>query len=271
MEQEKWLVVRTLTMIGIVAAGMLITGWERTRRREAVAAERQGAEENLQLQLRAQQAEREVQEERIRISQEIHDGAAQSAYVLSLGLERCSWLAEGRNDELAQKLKALCIQSRQAQWQFRYPVNLGPLFEGRTLGEVLRDHTRNFETITSIPTGFSETGSEAALPAVFKQKLFWVAHNALTNVYRHARASRSDVELAFTAEAMTLSVRDNGVGFPTADSEPSPGHGLRNIQRIAQELGGSSDIRSDPGKGTTVSITLPCQEETDERSQSDDR
>lgn len=54
MEQEKWLVVRILTMVGIVAAGVLITGWERSRRREAVAAERQRAEENLGLQRKAQ-------------------------------------------------------------------------------------------------------------------------------------------------------------------------------------------------------------------------
>ena len=84
---EKQLVVRVVCMFAIVVAANLMTRLERERRREAVDAERARIEENIQLQHRAQEAEREIQRERIRISQEIHDGAAQSAYVLSLGLD----------------------------------------------------------------------------------------------------------------------------------------------------------------------------------------
>ena len=64
LKQEKVLIVRIITMVGIVVAGTLITGWERTRRREAVAAERERAEENLELQRKAQQAELAAVEER---------------------------------------------------------------------------------------------------------------------------------------------------------------------------------------------------------------
>jgi signal transduction histidine kinase len=271
--EDEALVGRIAVMFAVVVVGTMMTEIERGRRREAVAAERERLQENLELQRRAQAAELALQRERIRISEEIHDGAAQTAFVLTLGLERCCRLAEGRGGELEQKLRALHIQSRQAQWELRYPINLGPLFEGRTLGEVLRNHTRNFETIASIPTNLSLIGVESRLPGVTKQKLFSVVHNALTNVYRHARASRAEVELAFDDEATTLSVRDNGVGLLTVDLGASPGHGISNIKRIAQELGGSSEIRSDPGKGTTVTVTLPRQlhEEEDDRAPGDDR
>ncbi|HZA23019.1 MAG TPA: hypothetical protein VFA32_10525 [Dehalococcoidia bacterium] len=67
-EDEKKLAVRIANMLGIVAAGALINGWERRRRREAVAAERQRAQENLELQKRAQQAELAAVEERSRIA-----------------------------------------------------------------------------------------------------------------------------------------------------------------------------------------------------------
>ena len=93
MEQEKWLVVRTLTMAGMVVAGTLIVRWERSRRREAVAAERLKSEENLELQKKAQQAQMAALEERSRISREIHNGIAQSIYMLSLNLETSAELA----------------------------------------------------------------------------------------------------------------------------------------------------------------------------------
>ena len=81
--QEKALFVRVVTMIGIVATGILLAGWERDGRREAVTAERGRSEENLELQRKAQEAEMAALEERSRIAREIHDGVAQNIYMLS--------------------------------------------------------------------------------------------------------------------------------------------------------------------------------------------
>ena len=259
-EQEKWLVTRIFTMVGIVAAGMLITGWERGRREEAVAAERHSADENLELQRRAQKAEREVQEERIRISQDTHDGAAQSAYVLSLGLETCLQLAVGNGAKLRDRLKALHAQSTQVLWELRYSINIGPLFEGKGLAQILNDHVENFKAITSIPTTFAKKGKETELPAVTKQRLFSVAHNALTNAYKYAQASKVNVELAYGDGNLELSISDDGVGLDVPSLDSSSGHGVRNMRRVAEELGGSLDMSSASGKGTTAMVTVPLQE-----------
>ena len=70
LQQEKQLAVRLACMLGIAGAGALITGWERSRRREAVAAERQISEENLELQRQAQRAELAAVEERGRLAEE---------------------------------------------------------------------------------------------------------------------------------------------------------------------------------------------------------
>ena len=259
-KQEKWLVVRILTMVSIVAAGTLITGWERSRRQEAVAAERQRAKENLELERRAREAEREVQLERIRISHEIHDGAAQSAYILSLGLETCCQLAGETVSQLSERLRALHTQSRQALWELRLSVDLGPLFEGKSLGRVLKDHLDNFGTISSIPTSLSITGNEWDLPAVTKQRLFSVAHNALANVYKYAQASEVTADLAYDDEVLNLSISDNGVGLDMDELRSTSGHGVRNMRSTVEELGGIFDISSAPGTGTTVTVSLPLQE-----------
>ena len=256
---EKLLTVRVISMFAIVVAANLMTRLELQRRREAVSAERARMEENIQLEQKAQAAEQEVQRERIRISHEIHDGAAQTAYVLSLGLETCMQLTEGSASQLQEKLKALHTQSKHALWELRYPVNMGPLFEGRALGQILDDHLNNFRTITSIPTTFAKKGKETELPAVTKQRLFSVAHNALTNTYKYAQASKVSVELAYLNGDLKLSISDDGVGLDVTGLDSSSGHGVRNMRRVAQEMGGSLDMSSAPNKGTTVMVAVPLR------------
>ncbi len=259
---EKKLAVRVVSMIAIVVAANLMTRIEREGRREAVEADRARMEENFQLQRRVQESEREVQRERIRISQDLHDGAAQSAYVLSLGLETCIHLAGARGPQLEERLRALHAQSKQALWELRYPINLGPLFEGRALSQILEDHLGNFQVITSIPSAFSVEGRERELPVVTKQRLFSVAHNALTNAFKYAQASKVEVGLTFEGDLLKLSISDDGVGLDPSALDSSSGHGVRNMRRVAEELHGSLDIVGESEKGTSVTVTIPLQGET---------
>ena len=254
---EKELAVRVVSMVAIVVVANLMTRLERDRRSEAVEAERARMEENVQLQRRAQEAELQVQLERIRISQEIHDGAAQSAYVLSLGLETCFQMKGESSARLQEKLHALHQQSRQALWELRYPINLGSLFEGKGLARILEDHLSNFRTITSTPVVFSMNGQEKEIHVSVKQRVFSVAHNALTNAYKYAKASNVKVDLVYDHEIMRLSISDDGVGVDTAELSSSSGHGIRNMRRTARELGGHLDMDSTLGEGTTVVLTLP--------------
>ena len=137
-KMEKVLFIRIVTMFAVVAAVNLIMRLERTRRREAV------------------ERERELQQERIELSQTIHDTIAQSAYMIGLGLETAIELASAQNDEnrdeLLAKLSATHALSKSTMWELRHPIDVGPIFEGRELSRVLRSHASTFTTITSIPT-----------------------------------------------------------------------------------------------------------------------
>lgn len=260
MEQEKWLVVRILTMAGIVAGGVLITGWERGRRREAVAAERQRAEENLELQRKAQAAEIAAVEERGRIAREIHDGVAQSIFGLSLSLETCAEMAETQGGPLHDQLQRLVPLAKKALLETRhYIYDLKPLLDGESdLAAVAETQVREFETVAGTPVKLSVDGKGSDVPVATSTAFYRILQEALANVLKHARASEVEVELAADTDWVRLSVKDNGVGFATDGLRP--GYGLDNMQQRAQELGGRFDIESAPGEGTSVRVALPTQE-----------
>ena len=140
-------------------------------------------------------------------------------------------------------------------WELRRPIDVGQIFEGDELGPVLRAHVETFNTITSIPTALEIEGDEPALPVEVRARLFSIAHNALTNAFRHSAATRVSVRLRFGDRALRLTVSDDGAGLP-GDYE-SRGHGLRNMRRDAELIGGQLVVESaGAGKGTTVTCAI---------------
>ncbi|PKB64165.1 MAG: hypothetical protein BZY80_03615 [SAR202 cluster bacterium Io17-Chloro-G2] len=254
---EKKLAVRLACMLGIAGAGALITGWERARRREAVAAERQISQENLELQRQTQRAELAAVEERSRIAREIHDGVAQSLYMLNVSLETCVELAAQGRQELQERLQSLVGISRQALLETRhYIFDLKPLLEGdRSIGQALQNQLQEFRAVTSIQGEFTTSGEESPLPAAAGAALFRVVQEGLANVYRHSQASRVDVTLAFEDGLVRLEIRDDGIGFSRPDV--IQGRGLTNMTQRAEELGGRLAIESTIGQGTRLNVTIP--------------
>lgn len=265
---EKKLIIRTVTMLGMVAAGSLITRWERTRRQEAVAAERRRAEENLELQRKAQQAELAALEERTRIAREIHDGIAQSLYMLNISLEACAELASRGQNGLQERLQSLVKVSKQALLDTRYYIfDLKPLLDGtRSVTEMVEHQVQEFRTVTSIPTSFTVSGQESPLPVASSAGLYRIVQEGLANIYKHAQASEVEVRLAFNPGEVQLEIKDNGRGFDAQPVSPqrgedkqrgAGGYGLGNMAARARELGGRLDINTAPGQGTSLHLTLP--------------
>ena len=241
-KMEKVLLIRIVTMYAVVAAVNLIMRLERTRRVEAVERERQ------------------LQQERIELSQTIHDTLAQSAYMIGLGLETAMELASAQNgedrDELLAKLAATHNLSKSTMWELRHPIDVGPIFEGRELSRVLRSHASTFTTITSIRTDLDQSGREPELSTVTKRLMFSIAHNAMTNAYRHSNADRVRISLSFEARSIRMSVADDGVGLP--DDYEERGHGFSRMRADAERMGGRLETSAGAaGRGTVVSCTIP--------------
>ena len=235
---EKELVVRLAVMYLVPACVGLIVGLERNRRQAAMARERQ------------------AQQERIDLSQAIHDTTAQTAYMIGLGIEGAMKLAGDSNPQLVERLSATATLSRSAMWEVRRPIDMGLLFEGRELGHVLESHTATFARITSVPAEMVQFGEEPHLSAAVRNGLFSVAHNALTNAFLHSDAGSVQVTLNYEADSIRLSVSDDGVGLP--DGYAEMGRGFGGMVTDADRMGGRLVVESGgPIGGTTITCIVP--------------
>ena len=235
---ERALFARVVTMYLTVAAISLVIQFERTRRRGAMARERM------------------AHQERVELSQAIHDTNAQTAYLIGLGIENAMRLADDENPELTEQLAATAALSRSSMWELRGPIDMGRIFEGRDLGRVLGAHTSSFSSITSVPAEMAQSGEEPPLPTEVKAGLFSIAHNALANAFLHARASEVRVDLEFGKDGVRLAVSDDGVGLPEDYAER--GRGFSGMEKEAERVGGKLIVESGgPDGGTTITCTVP--------------
>ena len=235
---EKPLVVRILVMYVVVATVNLVSRFEHVRWLAAV------------------QRERELNRQRIEMSHTIHDTTAQSAYLLGLGLEEAVEQADRSDPELAEKLAGMWALSKSAMWDLRHPIDGGQLFNGGALGDVLAAHADTFTAITSIQAELVQHGVEPQLSAIQRSLLFSIAHNALTNAFRHSGADNVVITLDFGDDGLRLSVSDDGAGLP--EDYAGRGHGFRNMRADAERMGGRLEVESD-GHGATVSCAVPYQ------------
>ena len=268
---DKTLIVRIASMFAVVAAGNLMTRIERTRRREAVEAERVQSKRNLDLQQRAQEAETAAQAERERIAREIHDGIAQSIYALNLSLETAADLAEQEEGPLGDRLRSLVPLAKRTLLETRYYMyDLKPLLSGEgDLVGMADNQAKEFQTVVGTKVHLSVEGEPSKVSAAVAMGFYRILQEAFANILKHAQASSVSMSLTFEPACVTLSVEDDGVGF-SADGV-GHGYGLENMRQRAEELGGTYELSSVPGRGTRVSVVLPSQEVDHEAHQGDDR
>jgi two-component system, NarL family, sensor kinase len=243
------------------------------------------AEESTQL---ARVAERE------RIAREIHDTLAQGLTAIGLDIESALRHIDAEPEGARTRLERALRTTRQSLEEARRSVLdlRAELPGGRSLPDALMALSRDFTSDTGVPvkvdihavkagvltpaagqdtvgdlrmagdstpgTGqsMSSSGVEAALPPRVEAELFKVVQEALINIRRHAHATQVQVRLQRVQHRTTLSVQDNGVGFMPGTSDDGR-HGLLGMRERVKLLGGRLSVRSRPGRGTRITVTIP--------------
>ena len=195
--------------------------------------------------------------ERNRLARDIHDTLAQGFAGVIVQLDAAED-AKSRGlgtavDEHLRRAGALAQESlREAR---RSVQALRPhALEKNNLSEALHTVVGKRTAGTGLRSSVSLRGSPRFLPPDCEDDLLFIAQEALTNALRHSQGSQFSVVLAFDPDAVRLELQDDGRGFDPALG--TAGYGLLGIRERAERIGGRAAIRSAPGMGTTISITV---------------
>jgi signal transduction histidine kinase len=196
--------------------------------------------------------------ERRPIARELHDEAGQALASLRFGLrllerdiERGASVS-GRVAELMQRTDAVIDGLHRLAVDLR-PASLDHL----GLEAALRQYTRSAGTNFGLAVRFKARGLKSErLPAALETALYRIVQEAMTNVVRHARATRVDVLVELRGDRVTLMIEDDGIGFEPEASQLGEHFGLLGIRERAEALGGTLTVESSPGAGSTVVVEV---------------
>jgi signal transduction histidine kinase len=214
--------------------------------------------------LRASFGETVAAEERARLAREMHDSLAKTLHGIALSadglrnwVQRSPEVAAAKANDLARAAEVASAEARQLIGNLRADAGDRPLDE--LLRATVTGWSQDTGTHTELHLG------PMALDATARYELLCVLREALRNVERHAEARRVVVTLADEGDRAWLEVRDDGRGFALdvsqAEAWQRAGHyGLVGMSERAERAGGSLEIRSTPGEGSTVRMNLPTGE-----------
>jgi len=194
-------------------------------------------------------------QERQRLARNLHDAVNQSLFSAGLIAEVLPRLWERDPMEARRSLEDLRLLTRGALAEMRgLLAELRPTTLTDTeLGDLLRLLGNAFTGRTNIPVSVKLSG-EASLPANTQVALYRICQEALSNVAKHARASRVDIGVRHVPGGLELHIRDDGRGFGTSELTPSGHYGLSMMRERAEAVGAVLTITSQPGQGTEIAI-----------------
>ena len=217
------------------------------------------AVENARLSDEAERHGRELQrlqvlEERERIGKELHDGVIQSLFAVGMNLQAIA--AASSDQEVARRLETAVDDVDHAIRDLRnYIFGLRPgILADRQLDQAIKELATEFGARSGVLTVVEVEAAAAAVFASRANDVVQLVREALSNVGRHAEATTCRVSFGGEDSGYVLEIDDDGNGFDVGAA--TAGMGLRNLEERVVALGGSFEVRSVPGEGTTVRATF---------------
>jgi len=203
------------------------------------------------------------EEERRRVSRELHDELGQRLALLEiqieqlerqLGADSAAFSAleslRGRVGEIADDVHRICCRLHPA------------ILENLGLVVALRAYCEEYCAWSGVKTRFSYCGVPAKLLPPIALCIYRVVQEALRNTGRHAQAERAVVLLRGSESAIHVTIKDNGRGFLMSEAERHSGLGLISMAERVELLGGTYSLRTAPGGGTRIQVSIPLPQPT---------
>lgn len=205
-----------------------------------------------------------LQEERRRISRELHDRVLQLLTTIQLRSEICLNELIGKPEQLERELKTIAEASHKAATEIRSLLLEKQVIylAAGTLERRLKDEMEIFRARTGLKLKFECAIDAHNLPYDVEQELYFALREGIINAIRHSRATELNLSLAQNQDACCVDLRDNGVGFDKSSVAAGGGFGLKGMRERIEKVGGHLAIETAPGKGTCISIEVPLRART---------
>jgi PAS domain S-box-containing protein len=203
-----------------------------------------------------------VFEERNRMARDIHDTLAQGFTGVIVQLEAAEdAISCGYRKEADDHLHRAGGLARQSLSEARRSVHaLRPrALEEHNFWDALKGSIKNTTVGTALHATFEAQGKLPELPQPWQENLLHIGQEALTNTLKYAHARNFKTRLTYKAKELRLELRDDGDGFKVKDRHD--GVGLRGMRERVEQMGGELEITSSGGKGTKITVLLPCNGE----------
>ncbi|WP_022982849.1 histidine kinase [Ideonella sp. B508-1] len=223
-------------------------------------ADRELAESRQRVSELAQHLQTSVEMERAAIAREIHDDVGGSLSAVKFDL---AWMARqpGISPELRQRIdSAMETVTHALEASQRIMHNLRPAILEQGLVAALQWVANRFERRTGVACVFrTNLDNQVSLPAGVPLVAYRAAQEALTNINKHAQATRVSIDLSLAAGVLSLEVSDNGRGLTDEDLAKARSFGIRGLHERASTVGGWVDLSSSRA-GTTLILSIPLDE-----------
>jgi len=207
-------------------------------------------------------AEENVRKE---LSRDLHDGPAQALAAIAMDVEYIKRLLTEDPTKVVPELDNLEQLARKTAWDIRTMLfELRPIIlETQGLVPTLEQYVQRFPVSEGLVVHLDTGGFDRRLDPKAETTIFTIMQEAVNNARKHAKAKNVWMRLTLQGDSLVASVQDDGVGFDLeavrASYERRGSFGLLNMQERARLIAGRTEIRSAPGKGTAVVITVPLE------------
>lgn len=205
-----------------------------------------------------------VQEERIRIARDIHDTVSQSLFGIVYTLDGCLKLLPGQPEAVRPELERVLAVAEETRAEVRKSIlDIWPSeMTAESFVADLSKYAAGICQAIDLELDFHVSGDFAGLSPRARRSLYRISQEAMANIAHHSAATQAQICLDVTAGRALLTVRDNGRGFEPEQvmrREYSREHfGLWGMQERALSLGGTCEVHSQPGAGTSIVVDIPA-------------
>ncbi|GLV54949.1 sensor histidine kinase YxjM [Dictyobacter sp. S3.2.2.5] len=218
----------------------------------------------------AQEQELAVLRERTRLAREMHDTLGHALVLIAVKLEAAQRLRERDPNRCNQELESTKAIARESMAGLRASIAdlRSPVLEHERFQQVLERSVSELRRRAGLHVTYTLETDVTSLPEALEEVLWKVSQEALTNIEKHADATHVDLRIGQQGDQLTLLIHDDGIGLPGAYYKyredghlvclsPQGHYGLRGMFERVEHAGGRFAVRSTPGGGTSIEVTLP--------------